>query len=421
MEHFIEIPVYPKLIAPYKKFNPEVYRRIVTLAKKLHGRMVFHVNSTAKGGGVAEMLKSQVALEKGLGLNSRWIVICAPREFFDVTKKIHDLFQGKPGRLNDHDRNIYLAESQRITVALNNFLVKKCCGVEGAIFVIHDSQPLVAGLELVPKAKKLLRLHIDLSEPSASIVSFLRPWIDRYDSVIISRKDYRFPWLSRKRTKVIMPAIDPLLPKNLPMPQGRARDILLSEGINTHKPTIAQISRFDPWKDPIGVIDSYYKARNWIPDLQLLLAGFSEAADDLTAHETFKEVERCAEGDPGIYLFIDSNLVDINSQIFVSAVQTASDVVLQKSIREGFGLAVTEAMWKGKAVIGGKTAGIALQIQDGKNGFLVTDTQQTAYLIRRLINDKALRARMGRAARETVRKKFLIPRYLEEHLKLYTL
>ncbi|MFC1595253.1 glycosyltransferase, partial [Patescibacteria group bacterium] len=377
---------------------------------------IFHINSTSKGGGVAEMLKSQIALEKDLGLDSRWLVIKPRIEFFLITKKIHDFLQGEKGSLTEEEKNLYLTESEKIDIDLAKFFKKN----KPDLIIIHDPQPMLSGCNRLAEYETILRLHVDLSKPNVSAFNFLKACAIKYDMLIVSRNDYRPKWFSKEKTAIIMPAIDPLSLKNKSLSLSTAREILLFHGVNPKRPTISQISRFDPWKDPIGVVKAYYEARNEIPDLQLILVGFTQAADDLTAVETLTKVERYAKGDPLIFIFAsEKNLRDVNNDIFVNATQIASDVVLQKSKREGFGLTVTEAMWKGKPVIGGDASGIKLQIKHGENGFLVSNHKDAAKYIVKLIKDNKLKAKIGKKAKKTVLQKFLLPRYIKENLEVY--
>lgn len=415
---FEEVIVENKSFRSYRRFNEVTFRRVTALSRKLKGRRVFHINSTAAGGGVAELLKSQIPLERNLGINSRWLVLKPSDKFFVITKKMHNLLQGRAGFLSKPEKQYYLEESGGIARSLDKFFEKE--GID--LLVVHDPQPLVIGLRVAEKTPKLLRLHIDLSTPNVNAVEFFHPYIENYDFLVVSRNDYRFLWFSKKRTKVIMPAIDPLSDKNVFMRLRDARGILMQFGINPDCPLVTQVSRLDPWKDPLGVIDSYYHAKNHISRLQLVLVGFFQAVDDPEAREVFKRVKKHARGDPDIILLSDTaqlEEVGIGMNKFINAAQTASDVILQKSIREGFGLTVTEAMWKGKPVIGGNAGGIRLQIKNGKNGFIVSDPVKAAHFIVKLLKDKKLRERIGRAARKTVARKFLLPGFLRQNLEVY--
>lgn len=401
-----------------RTLNPAVFKQVVHLAGKIKNKTIIHINATDRGGGVAEILQSQIPYECALGLNSRWLVIKAPYRFFRITKKIHNLLQGKPGFLTDEEKSFYLFQNQEMGESLKKY----CENLEPGIIVIHDPQaaPLI---QFIPAGFfPILRLHIDLTSPNPMTLEFLRPFISQYKYVIISSANYclSMRWLPVLKTKIIMPAIDPFSPKNKEMNFISACGILEKFGINPAKPIIAQVSRFDPWKDPLGVIKAYYLAKNKVPDLQLVLVGLMTAKDDPEAAEIFKKVEKHAKGDPHIFLFSKpEELGDIPNDVFVNAVYTASNIIIQKSIREGFGMTMTEAMWKGKPVIAGKTCGAMLQIKNKENGILVDSAEEAAENVVRLIRNTKLCDKMGRAARQSVRKKFLFLRSVSDHLKIY--
>lgn len=411
----IHIPVLP--FGEYTRFGAKDFKAVRSRAEKLKNKRILHINSTEKGGGVAEMLSSQVGLERGLGIDSRWIVLRPSRdEFFLATKKIHDLLQGKKDRLTLQEKELYIEESRLMATEVDRFLHHHLPD----LMIIHDPQPLVMGCAFPNGKRKVLRLHVDLSDPNTETVDFLRPYVRQYHGLIVSRKDYGISWSVNGTGSVIMPAIDPLAEKNREMSLREAREILSFHNIHPDRPIVSQVSRFDPWKDPLGVIEAYDHAKNKIPNLQLLLVGLSQARDDLTALEIFNLVKRRAGRDTSIHLFIDpDDLGDISNDTFVNAVQTGSDVVIQKSTREGFGLTVTEAMWKGKTVIGGKVGGITLQLKNGKNGFLVSSPKETANRVVQILKNGTLGKRLGREARRTVQKKFLLPRYLKENFNVY--
>jgi trehalose synthase len=407
METLIEIEPEIQLFNQYKKLTPRIYQKAKVCAKGLRGYKVFHFNSTERGGGVAELLRSQIPLERSLGIDAHWFVMRVDTRFFEVTKKIHNCLQGDTAVvLKKDEQDVYFNTIKKLTPGFSALIKKE----KPDCIVIHDPQPLPF-IESIPlRTASILRFHIDLSSPNKSTIAFLRPLIERYERIIVSSPDYRPSWLPQKKTKVIMPAIDPFTPKNQPLVN--AREMLAFLNINVDHPIVSQVSRFDKWKDPLGVIQSYYIAKNKIPNLQLILAG-SHAPDDPEAAEILKGVEKHATGDPDIFLYTHHNDVSIN------AIQTASDIVMQKSIREGFGLTVTEAMWKERPVIGGKTTGIALQIQHGKNGFMVSTPKEAASVIIRFVQDPRLRARIGKAARKTVQNKFLLSRLVLDHLSVY--
>ncbi len=405
----------------YKKLTPRIFQETLKLAKELHSKKIIHINSTQLGGGVSEILRNEIPLERLLGIDSNWYIIKAPIEFFKITKKIHNLLQGEKGFLKDSEKYFYLKWIySKITPSFKRLIVNEA----PQIVIIHDPQPL----PLIDYLKNnnssfpipVLRLHIDLSSPNPNVLDFIKPFVEEYRLVILSHKSYRPDWLAKEKTRIVMPAINPFSEKNRLMEKDEAKNILSYYHINPNQPIIAQVARFDPWKDPLGTLKAYYLAKNKIPKLQLILAGFFQAYDDPQALSVFKQVSKEAKGDPDVFLFADpSSLKDISNDLFINAVYTVSDVIIQKSIKEGFGLTVTEAMWKGKPVIGGKTKGIGLQITDGQNGFLVTSIEEAAQKIISLLENNEMRKRIGKMAYQTVKKKFLMSRLILDYLKIY--
>ncbi len=410
-----ETRVGERSLAAYGKFiKPALRRDILAASKSLKGLSVLHVNSTSAGGGVAELLRSQIPLERGLGVDSHWIVINGDKQdkFFAVTKKMHNLFQGEKGRLSEKEKKTYLGHNR---MAFGDFrkIVEK---IKPDAVIFHDTQPLplVGALEGVcKKPKTALRIHVDLSAPNASILKFIRPLALKCDRLVVTHPRYRPEWFPKNRTDIIYPSIDPLAPKNKILSASDIKILAKKYGVNVKEKIISQVSRFDPWKDPIGVIEAFNLARKKVIDLKLILIG-STANDDPEAKEVYENVKKFANGDPKIVLITKSD------DTLVNLIQTASRVVLQKSIREGFGLTVTEAMWKKKAVIGGKTTGISLQIEHGKDGYLVSSVRQAANFIVKLLENPKLAEKMGAAARKTVQEKFLTPAMVLKHLKLYS-
>lgn len=389
-----------------------LFREIQELSKDLKGLEVNMINSTPRGGGVAEVLKSLIPLMKGVGLRTNWYVIPPGRKFFHLTKEIHNALQGKEYSLSFQSRRLY----QRRTEQSAELMLD----MKSDIWVLHDPQP-VGIIHYLPNFHpSISHIHIDTSNPNEEARNFIEPFLVMYDRVIFSSKEFVFPSFPKQKIKIFPPAIDSLTEKNKTLPVSQAKAILESFGINTKKPLISQVSRFDPWKDPLGVIQAYYLAKKKIPDLQLALVGLFLAYDDPEAIKVFKEVEKETKGNPDIFLFSNPDqLGSLRVDRFVNACQTASDVVLQKSIREGFGLSVTEAMWKRKPVIGGRVGGIKLQIENGKNGFLVSTPEEAAKKIVRLIKNPELSKRLGEAGHQTVKEKFLMPRLLRDYLKLF--
>jgi trehalose synthase len=378
------------------------------LAERLQGVRVLHLNATATGGGVAEILRSEVPLLRDLGLDVEWRVLTAPYAFFEVTKQMHNRLQGADGRMTSEEQQVWL-DGQRSNAER----------LDGSydIVVVHDPQP--AGL--IDTAHGIgrhwiWRLHIDSSHPHPGVWSFLRPYIDRYELLVFTMPDFVPGQIPLERVRFVAPAIDPLIPKNQPIAIGKALETIDRLGIDLRRPWIAQVSRLDPWKDPCGVIDAYRLARREHHGLQLALVGAMDAADDPEAARVAAEVEAHAGDDSDIHIYTDPAQI---RQLQVGAVQQQADVILQKSIREGFGLTVTEAMWKGTPVIGGRVGGIPLQLQDGQGGYLVESLEEAAERCDQLLADPPLARAVGAAGREVVRQRFLITRLLADELALY--
>jgi trehalose synthase len=391
--------------------SKELYGEIQEISQDLKGLRVFHVNSTPRGGGVAEVLKSLIPLMKGVGIEAKWYTIPPRNTFFEITKKMHNALQGKKYQFPYSARKKYLLHMVRIAELMRD--------MKPDIWIIHDPQPAGVIMFLPNFHPSISRLHIDLTSSNQEVWDFLSGFLEIYDKVILSSKEF-IKGEIKKESVVFQPAIDILSPKNQPMPFKNAKEILKSFGINPGKPLIAQVSRFDPWKDPLGVIEAYQIAKKKIPDLQLALVGFFLARDDPEAERIYKKAKKKTEKDPNIFLFAPRELLgSLKVHVFVNAIQVASDVILQKSIREGFGLSVCEAMWKGKPVIGGNVGGIKLQIKDRKNGFLVSSPKEAALRIIQLIKDPELGEKLGKEAKKTVKEKFSMPRLLLDYLKLF--
>lgn len=382
---------------------------IRVLAEKLAGRSVVHVNSTSSiGGGVAEILHRLVPLMNDVGLNAEWKVVEGTDEFFNVTKTIHNALQGMKKPLTEKMKNIYL-QCNRVNA--------KKLAIDSNFVVIHDPQPL-ALINFYPEriGKWSWRCHIDLSRPSRDFLDFLAPFIELYNASIFTMKQYVQKSLKIKAIAIITPSIDPLSKKNKPLPESRILSTLEKYDVNPDNPIITQVARFDPWKDPLGVIDVYRIVKKKIPEVQLLLVA-GMARDDPEGWTYYEKSARYAGNDYGIHFLTD--LVGVKD-LEVNAFQRASDVILQKSIREGFGMSVTEALWKGVPVVGSKVGGIPLQIIDGVTGFLTNRVQETAEKTIYLLKHQNEARKMGENGREHVLKNFLITRHLKDYLKLFS-
>lgn len=376
------------------------------LANLLTGQRVVHVNSTSKGGGVAEILEAMVPLMQALGLEASWEVIEGSEEFFACTKSFHNALQGSSVEISPALLREYEEVNARNAERLRPIL-------EAAdIVFIHDPQPAPL-LSHCPerRGKWIWRCHIDLSHPYRPVWKYVRRFLLDYDASVFSLDAFAQPM--PHPVYLIPPSIDPLSEKNLPLDAQAVQDVLTEFEVDRQRPILLQVSRFDRFKDPIGVIQAYRLAKNFVPGLQLILAGGS-AADDPEGEIVVQDVRRAAEGDADIHVLSSGHYSDRT----INALQTAADIVLQKSIREGFGLTVTEALWKGKPVIGGNTGGIRLQVLNHRTGFLVDTPEGAALRIRYLLTERQHMAEMGRAARELVRQNFLITRHLREYLTL---
>ena len=403
---------------PLKQYTSLLPRQLMDdlhgLSEQFRGLRFVHANSTATGGGVAEILQSLVPFMNSLGLTTERIVI-SPEEpqFFQVTKRIHNLLQGSSGSLSQEELEIYFQCMEQVAGDI------KERNLEASVWFFHDPQLLPLAM-LLPRQNGELRFwvcHIDLTAPNAETLDALAPLTSYYDGLAFSMDEFVPDGIvGQYPVYITPPSIDPLTDKNTVMSREEALEIVSAMGIDPGRPLVSQVSRFDYWKDPWGVMDAYRQAKEAVPGLQLALLGLSQAADDPEALGVLHSVTDYAEGDPDIHAyFYPAGLPDSIDRI-VNAFQTASLVVLQKSTREGFGLTVSEAMWKGQAVIGGNVGGIRMQIEDGLSGFLVNDPSECGERIVQLIQDEDLRSRMGKAARERVREKFLLPRLALDYL-----
>ena len=399
--------------------DPDQADELLSLAAELgHLRMV-HLNSTATGGGVAEVLQSLVPLFNALDIETERIVINPTElEFFEVTKKIHNLLQGADGSLSPHELEVYHNNIGRVAHAMGQD------HVSADVWFLHDPQLLpLAGLlrrNGASSAKAWFWIcHIDLTRPNQNAMGSLLPLHSDYDHLIFSMDEY-VPRNMLNGTPVYIapPAIDPLTGKNRALAESQAWDIVSAMGIDRARPLISQVSRFDLWKDPWGVIDAYRMARQSVPGLQLALLGLSQASDDPEALEVLSSVASHAAADPDIHLYYDPSGLPASIDEVVNAFQVASSVLMQKSTREGFGLTVTEAMWKGKPMIGGDAGGIRLQIEDGVSGYLVSSPDECADRIVTLMTDGNLAECIGTAAHDSVLRRFLLPRLALDYLRV---
>ena len=407
---------HPKLCLD--KYSPLLSQQfldeLTSMAKQFGGMRFVHANSTATGGGVAEILQSLAPLMESLGVPTERIVI-SPQEqqFFQVTKRIHNLLQGAEGSLSSEEMGTYFQCLEEVAEEI------KQRELEADVWFFHDPQLLPLAM-MLPKKGNELRFwvcHIDLTNPNADTLDMLAPLTQYYDGLAFSLSEFVPEDIGGNYPVYITPpSIDPLTDKNTFMPRDEALNIIGAMGIDPDRPLVTQVSRFDYWKDPWGVIDAFRYAREKIPGLQLALLGLSQAADDPEALDVLHSVREYADGDPDIHSYFYPNGLPDSIDRIVNAFQTASVALLQKSTREGFGLTVSEGMWKGQPVIGGNVGGIRTQIVDGLSGFLVDTPEDCGQRIVELIGNEPLRLKMGEAARERVRDKFLLPRLALDYL-----
>lgn len=377
-------------------------------AEGLVGKSMCHINSTSFGGGVAEILHRIVPLMCDVGLDAEWRVIEGSDEFFCVTKAFHNGLQGMNIPLTEDMRRTYLSLNKKNAEEPN---------LDHDLVVVHDCQPAaIVNYLQIRRGKWVWRCHIDLSHPNQQFIEFITPFVLKYDSLIFTMERFVQKPLKLAKTFIVPPSIDPLSVKNKPLPESLILSILDKYDVKAENPIVTQVARFDPWKDPLGVIDVYRMVKKKVADVQLLLIA-SMAKDDPEGWIYYEKTARHAEEDYDIHLLSDLNGV---GNVEVNAFQRASDVVLQKSIREGFGLSVTEALWKGVPVVGGNVGGIPLQIINGETGFLIGSVEEAAektlYLLEHLHEAKE----MGRKGREHVLKNFLITRHLKDYLRLFS-
>ncbi len=379
--------------------------QLVRLGKKLGGLRVVHVNSTKEGGGVAEILGWMTPLMRETGLDVSWEVIQGTEEFFEITKKIHNGLQGRPVDLSHKDWKIFQEVNEQNTARLRATLE------DADIVVVHDPQP--AFLERLcdgRKGKWIWRGHIDISRPFRPVWKVLRTMLENYDASIFSMCEFAqaLPHIQF----LVPPSIDPLSPKNRDLEPSELAAVRGRFSLDPDRPLLVQVSRFDRFKDPVGVIQAYRMVRKILP-VQLVLAG-GGATDDPEGKAVLEDVMEVAGDDPDIRVLE----LPPTAHVTINALQRLADIILQKSTREGFGLTVTEGMWKGKPVIGGDTGGIRLQVVNHHTGFLVNTPEGAAHRIRYLLHHRERIQSMGKEAREFVRENFLLTRHLREYLTL---
>jgi trehalose synthase len=378
------------------------------LAAQLEGKRILHLSATAFGGGVAEINYALVPLMQDAGLDVEWRIIRGDERFFAVTKTIHNALQGNPQGLTH--------EQEQIFRRYNELNAREVEADEYDFVIVHDPQPAaVVEFSADSGVRWIWRCHIDLSVPNENVLRFLLPSLGRYDAAIFHMREYvpRAPGLPP--AYIWPPAIDPLTPKNMALSGEDAAYIVDQFGIDVDRPLLTQVSRFDPWKDPLGVIDAYRQVKERFPDVQLALVG-SMAHDDPEGWDYYNQTVAYAAGDPDIYIL--SNLNNIGS-VEVNAFQVHSNAVIQKSIREGFGLTVTEALWKTRPTVASRVGGIVAQVVDGETGWLVDSASGCAHACVEILRDPEEARQRALQGKEFVRRHFLIPRLLRDWLVLF--
>jgi len=388
-------------IKDYASFAGEAtVEELFLLADRLRGTSVRNVNSTAVGGGVAEILTRMIPLLKDLGVDARWDVIKGNERFFRITKAMHNALHGGADRISAEDFDFFLEVNRTNAREMD---------LGGAVTMIHDPQP-IALVEERPRqgGRWVWRCHIDFTEPQPDVWAFLKSYIERYDCAVFSAPAFARPLSVRQ--VLISPSIDPLSDKNRELPEAKIGEVCERYKIDRGRPIVAQISRFDYLKDPVGVIRAYKLVKDRI-DCQLVLAG-GGATDDPEGAKVLEEVRREAEGDPDIFVLFLPPASDVE----INALQRAATVVLQKSLKEGFGLTVAEALWKSKPVVASAVGGIPLQIAHRYSGILTHSVEGTAYWVKQLLNEPSYAARLGANGRLHIENNFLITRHIRDYM-----
>lgn len=385
----------------------ELIDEVRELGRDLHGLRICHINATASGGGVAELLSRLIPVYLALGITSDWRLIYGDKEFFSVTKSFHNALQGAHVPLTPVMKEAYL-EHNRLSADMlpDNY----------DLFMVHDPQP--AALRHFKKSgdkhKWIWRCHIDSSQPDQAVWEFLRPYIQEYDAAVFTMKAFLPPDLATNKVAFIPPAIDPVSTKNMDLPSDVCHRALGEMGIDLHRPLLAQVSRFDPWKDPLGVIQAYRLVKEKVPEIQLAMVG-AMAGDDPQGWEVLEKINAEARKDSDIYVF--TNLTGVGN-MEVNAFQRSADVILQKSIREGFGLVIAEAFWKARPVVAGNAGGIPMQFPVGYEDYLVESVETCAARVLFLLDNRDAAAGFGRAGQAKIRTEFLLPRLIRDELRL---
>ena len=371
-------------------------------ASHLRGLKMAHVNATVAGGGVSEILRSLVPLYRDVGIEADWLVIQGDESFFSITKQLHNALQGAALPLSPGDWEHYMEKNRQFGAAMPG---------DYDVVVVHDPQPAaMRQFAANGRTRWVWRCHIDTSEPNSNAWQGMVSQINTYDATVFSLPEFVGPGIHVPHTTIIPPVIDPLTPKNRPIPPEEAISVIGRYGLDPGRPFITQVSRFDPWKDPLGVIACFEQLKERHTTLQLAMLG-DFPTDDPEGPSMYAKVKKAAEQIPDVHVI--TGLTDM-----VNPFQSLSKVVVQKSLKEGFGLTVAEALWKGTPVVAGDVGGIRLQIEDGVGGYLVSSVDECARKVDYLLTHEQERLALGEAGREHVRRNFLLPRLLRDELDM---
>ncbi|RJQ31689.1 MAG: glycosyltransferase [Actinobacteria bacterium] len=384
----------------------ELIDEIIDLAKELKGYRFAHINSTPFGGGVAEILASFIPLLQSVGVDIEWRVIFGDRQFFDITKGFHNGLQGADFSLTKQVQERYMG---------NLLFNARQLPHHYDLITINDPQPAALPY-FIPhsKTKWVWRCHIDMAKPNRQVWDFLRPFIEHYHLAIFTMSAFEPPDLD-VAIDIITPAIDILSTKNMGMPLDFAKKVIANQGVDIHKPLLLQVSRFDPWKDPMGVVKTYQLIKQEYKGIQLAFVG-SMSQDDPQGWQMFADISEASLKDPSIYIF--TNVTGVGN-LEVNAFQRASTIILQKSIKEGFGLVVSEALWKQTPVVAGKAGGIVLQMHHELGDYLTETIEETAKKVCHLLKNPGLAQELGAIGKKQVMEHFLMPRMIKQELEAY--
>jgi trehalose synthase len=397
-----------KALEDYRRvIGDEAVAEIRDLAHDLRGLRVLELSSTATGGGVAELLSSLVPLERDIGLEAEWRVIAGDSRFFELTKRLHNGLQGMEVTLTEADHEEYVRHNRAAAGRLHG---------EWDLVVVHDPQPAaIRALDGPHGARWIWRCHVDSSEPHPAAWDFVRPYVEQYDRAVFTLDAFVPPDLGTP-VAIIAPAIDPLSSKNRELPGYLARETVRELGVDLSRPLLLQVSRFDPWKDPLGVVAVWRRVREQFPGLQLALVG-AMAGDDPEAWRVYGQIDAAVRGEADCLLLTNQTGVNAHE---VNALQRVADVAIQKSIREGFGLVVSETLWKGTAIVAGRAGGIPAQVHDEEGGLLAEGVDEFADDVTRLLTQPSLAGELGVRGHRIVREQFLLPRLLRDQLRLFS-